>query len=186
MSGVSNKTVVAAFVAAVFVFVGAAVAATKAAQSGPPSPSSEPLPALTVFRNGQPLPLAGKRDKPALLHLWATWCGPCRDELPLILDYGRSGDVEVIAVSVDDDYQAVVDYFGANPMGAPAADGLRAGNIPKEVAWDKNIVVERAMGVNSLPTTIVLDTNGGVRGTLTGAQDWRDPGLRQAVARILR
>ena len=52
--------------------------------------------------------------------------------------------------------------------------------------WDKNIVVEKAMGVNSLPTTIVLDVDGNVRGTLTGAQDWRDAGLRAAVQRILQ
>lgn len=169
----SNKVVVFVFVAATAVFVGGAVVATRVAQQKPSSPSSEstPLPPLTVFRSGAPLPLYGKRDKPALLHLWATWCGPCREELPLILDYGRAGDVEVIAVSVDDDYRAVQQYFGPK--------------VPPEVAWDKNIVVEKAMGVRSLPTTIVLDTDGNVRGTLTGAQDWRDPGLRAAVQRIL-
>ncbi len=168
--------VVAVFVIATGIFVGGAVIATRASQQKPPSQASSestPLPALTVFRQGQPLPLYGKRDKPALLHLWATWCGPCRDELPLILDYGRSGEVEVIALSVDDDYKSVQQYFGPT-------------SIPPEVAWDKNIVVEKAMGVNSLPTTIVLDVEGNVRGTLTGAQDWRDAGLRAAVQRILQ
>lgn len=182
----SNRVVLAVFVGGFVVFLGVALAATQlsapskqAARAQASSASSneepaEPLPALTVFRKGQPLALSVKRQKPALLHLWATWCGPCVQELPAILAYGREGGVDVIALSVDDEYKSVAAFFGG------------AEKIPPEVAWDKNIVVEKAMGVNSLPTTFVLDTDSNVRGTLTGAQDWSDPGLRGAVVRVLQ
>jgi thiol-disulfide isomerase/thioredoxin len=127
----------------------------------------QPLPSLVVVRNGKPLELAGPRTKPTLLHLWATWCGPCRDELPAILAFGNGGDVEVVALSVDDEWPAVERYFG--------------GKIPAVVAWDPKIVVEPALGVRSLPTTFLVDTAGRVRGNWVGAQNWADPDLRRLV-----
>jgi len=125
------------------------------------------LPSLVVVRDGKPLELAGPRTKPTLLHLWATWCGPCRDELPAILAFGNGGDVEVVALSVDDEWPAVERYFG--------------GKIPAVVAWDPKIVVEPALGVRSLPTTFLVDTAGRVRGNWVGAQNWADPALRHLV-----
>jgi len=169
----SSRLAVVVFVVGVTVMLGAAVllsrADRRAAETSKTASADEypPLPSLVVFRNGQPLQLAGARPKPALLHLWATWCGPCRDELPVILDYGRSGEVEVIALSVDDEWPAVMKYF--------------AGTIPPEVAWDSKIVVEPAMGVRSLPTTILLDTAGHVRRTFVGAQDWANPAVRRSI-----
>lgn len=125
------------------------------------------LPDMVVMRDGKPLQLAGPRARPTLLHLWATWCGPCREELPAILEYGRLGKVDVIALSVDDEWPSVQAYFGAT--------------IPPEVAWDPKIVVEPTMGVRSLPTTFVVDTDGRLRRTLVGAQDWRSPELRAGI-----
>ncbi len=138
----------------------------------PPPREGEALPSLVVLREGKPLELAGPRQKPTLLHLWATWCGPCREELPAILAYGREGSVDVVALSVDDDYAAVLAYFNDK--------------LPPELAWDARIVVEPTMGVRSLPTTIVVDTDGKVRGTLVGAQDWKNPQLRLRVAALGR
>ena len=127
---------------------------------------------MIVVRDGKPLPLAGPRARPTLLHLWATWCGPCREELPAILEYGRAGTVDVIALSVDDEWPAVQAYFGAT--------------IPPEVAWDPKVVVEPTMGVRSLPTTFVIDRNGRVRRTMVGAQDWQLPELRAGIDALAR
>jgi thiol-disulfide isomerase/thioredoxin len=145
------------------------VPAATAPGTGAIAPDAFPaLPSLVVVRNGRPLQLAGPRAKPTLLHLWATWCGPCRDELPALLAYGNSGDVDVVALSVDDEWDAVQRYFG--------------GTMPAVVAWDRDIVVEPAMGVRSLPTTFLIDTAGRVRRSWVGAQPWADPAFRRAVA----
>ncbi len=161
------------------VLLGTAVVASRAegrataTSSAAETPDAAPeVPSLLVVRNGKPLQLAGAREKPALLHLWATWCGPCRDELPLVLDYGRSGAVDVIALSVDDEWASVQQYFGAA--------------IPPEVAWDQRIVVERALNVESLPTTFLIDSAGRVRGSWVGAKDWRSPSLRASIEQLSR
>ncbi len=101
-----------------------------------------------------------------------AWCGPCRAELPLILDYGRTGAVDLIALSVDDEFSAVQQYFG---------DAM-----PAELAWDAKIVVEPALGVRSLPTTFLIDTDGRVVRQLIGAQDWSDPTLRRSIQQDLQ
>ena len=90
----------------------------------------------------------------------------------MILDYGRTGSVDVIALSVDDEFSAVQQFFD--------------NNIPSEVAWDQKIVVEPAMQVNSLPTTFLIDTEGRVRERYTGMRDWSDAAFRAEVAAKLR
>lgn len=189
---VAVAPIVIAFVACVAVLLGGALLQTRrSASSSVSSPSSNDsdvvaasaapaaragigrlLPSLVVLQRGKPLELAGPRKKPTLLHLWATWCGPCRAELPLILDYGRSGDVELIALSVDDEWPSVQRYFG---------DAM-----PDEVAWDAKIVVEPALGVRSLPTTFLIDTDGRLLRQLTGAHDWSDPALRASIQSDLK
>jgi len=125
------------------------------------------LPPLFVVRDGKPLALAGARDKPMLLHLWASWCGPCVKELPDILAFGRKGAVEVIAVSVDDHFESVQRYF--------------KGTIPPEVAWDQKITLEPTLGVGSLPTTFLIDKQGRARLRWNGLQSWGGPAMAQLI-----
>ena len=111
------------------------------------------------------------RAKPMLLHLWASWCGPCREELPDLLAYGRRGDVDVVAVSVDDDWQSVVRFF--------------RNKIPPEVAWDPKVTLEPTLGVESLPTTFLVDASGMVRERFDGMQDWTGAEMQHRLARAL-
>ncbi len=125
------------------------------------------LPPFAVLQRSQPLPLGGARKKPMLLHLWASWCGPCVKELPELLAFGRKGLVDVVAVSVDDHWPLVVKYF--------------SGKIPNEVAWDPKIVLEPGLGVRSLPTTFLVDTNGMLRLRWNGLQDWKTPAMAKSI-----
>lgn len=132
------------------------------------------LPPLFVFRDdktSEPVALAGPRAKPMLLHLWASWCGPCRAELPSLFALGRKGWVDVVAVTVDDRFGDVVRFFG--------------GQLPPEVVWDKTITLERALGVRSIPTTFLVDTSGHVIDRFDGMQPWDDSRLENALREAL-
>jgi thioredoxin-like negative regulator of GroEL len=132
------------------------------------------LPPLFVQKsdtNTASIALAGPRAKPMLLHLWASWCGPCVQELPSILELGRKGTYDVMAVSVDDRWPDVVRFFGGTDK------------IPSEIAWDPKVTLEPTLGVGSLPTTFLVDTQGRVVSRFNGAHDWSDPQLVAALAR---
>ena len=137
---------------------------------------AQPLPALFVWKDdaatASAIALAGARKRPALLHLWASWCGPCRAELPSLLALQKRGDVDVIAVSVDDHYGDVRKYF--------------KGDIPSAVVWDKNITLERALGVENIPTTFLVDKRGNVVDRFDGAQEWNAPEMKKALNDELR
>lgn len=77
----------------------------------------QPLPDLSLrdLASGQPLSLKSLAGQVVLLDIWASWCGPCKEELPLLDEMaGRlSGTgVAIVAVSIDEDPQAMSDFLG--------------------------------------------------------------------------
>lgn len=148
------------------------------ATAPPPATRSDAraLPPLFVQKNDfntAPIPLAGARKKPMLLHLWASWCGPCVQELPSLLELGRKDPYDVMAVSVDDRWPDVVGFFGGTAR------------IPNEITWDPKVTLEPTLGVRSLPTTFLVDTQGLVVARFNGAQDWGDPQMLASLERAL-
>ncbi len=136
----------------------AAGKSSPAASSNPAGPSAasgkEQLIAPTVSLkalNGDDATLNFK-GKVRLVNFWATWCGPCRAEIPDLIGlqkkYGSRG-FEVVGISVDE---------GGQPTVAPFVKE-NAMNYP--VYLDEEGAASRAFGgVNALPTSILLDTNG--------------------------
>lgn len=94
--------------------LGCAAGTPSARPSGPIV--GQPLPELPLreVASGQPLSLKSLAGQVVLLDIWASWCGPCKEELPLLDEMaGRlSGTgVEIVAVSIDEDPEAMNDFL---------------------------------------------------------------------------
>lgn len=119
----------------------------------------------TMFEDGdgRPINLAAFRGRPLLVNLWATWCGPCVIEMPsLDMLAAREGDaLQVLAVSQDlDGRQKVSDFFAARRFAA------------LEAHLDPRMELMTALGLDTLPTTILYDAQGLEVWRMTGRAEW--------------
>jgi cytochrome c biogenesis protein CcmG/thiol:disulfide interchange protein DsbE len=101
--------------------------------------------------NGANITLADYRGKVLLLNFWATWCGPCKIEIPWFMEFEKqykNKGFEVLGVAMDDDgWKAVKPY---------ASDH----NINYRVVLGNDSMATAYGGVDALPTTFVIDQNG--------------------------
>src|SRR5262249_42319927 len=130
------------------------------------------------FRNasGQHLTLADFRGRVVLLNLWATWCGPCRAEMPSLdrLQAMHPGELAVLAISVDKGGSAAVAHFFERV-------GVR--NLTPYL--DANGATVRAFGARRIPTTLIIDRDGNVVGSLVGPKQWDSPETAALIRRYL-
>jgi thiol-disulfide isomerase/thioredoxin len=113
----------------------------------------------------------GGRGRPLVIHFWATWCPPCREELPALLEAAARSGVELLAVSVDDDWGAIRRFFG---------DGAA---VPAAVVRARSPDAHTRYGARSLPDTFRVDARGRLVERFAGARDWRSPEAARALAR---
>jgi thiol-disulfide isomerase/thioredoxin len=129
-----------------------------------------------TWLDGSKFDLAAKRDKVVLLNVWATWCGPCRFEIPeletLHKKYGPKG-FEVIGVSVDEGTpDAVKEFVAEQKMTYP-------------VALDPEGKLAALLQVSVLPTSVLLDRTGKIVWKRTGIITPDDAELAAALEKTL-
>jgi cytochrome c biogenesis protein CcmG/thiol:disulfide interchange protein DsbE len=103
---------------------------------------------------GKPIDVASYRGKVVLLDVWASWCGPCKQELPMLDDMAkrlRGSGVEVLAVSVDQERSNVVAFLKQRPKWA-----LTIAHDPKGAIADR-------LAPDKMPTSYVIDREGVIR-----------------------
>lgn len=135
--------------------------------------------ASIAFEDGQgrPRTLAEFQGKVVLLNIWATWCGPCRREMPS-LDrlqglLGGSG-FEVVALSIDRAGLEVVRKFYADV-------GIR--NLA--IYIDSSGKATRELATVGVPATLLIDRTGRELGRLVGPEEWDEPDIVQFLKRVI-
>jgi len=121
------------------------------------------------------------REKAVLLNFWATWCPPCRQEMPTMerayRDYKARG-LEILAVSVDVGKEAVV--------AAKAREFMEDLKLTFPALLDPNWEVAGAYRLRGLPTTFLIDRMGVIRAAEIGFQDWASSESREKLEELLR
>jgi thiol-disulfide isomerase/thioredoxin len=135
-----------------------------------------PAPDVTLRDlDGRPVRLADFRGRVVFLNFWATWCAPCREELPameaLARDLADRGLV-VLVVNYEESGDVVRAFARETDLALPAlldADGAAA----------------RRYGVTVLPASFFVDRRGAMVGSVLGFRDWRSPAARAYLHGLL-
>ena len=173
--------------ALIFIFVALlALAWTQRDRFAPVGVGSQ-VPAYTATRlDGAQVSLQSLRGKVVVLNVWATWCAPCRVEMPALerlhQRYQAEG-LEVVAVSVD------------APVGMLSPSGNRGGDVGAyvdemdltfTVLHDPERSIEQLFLVQGLPTTFIIDRDGRIQQKIVGARAWDAEAFTQYFEELLR
>lgn len=137
---------------------------------------NEPAPDFTLkSRSGENLRLEDFRGQVVMLNFWASWCGPCRQEMPLMDDiYEQYKDLgfTVLAVNVDENREEAHRFLDKVPVSYP-------------ILYDPESRVSEQYNVQAMPTTVMIDRNGQARflhyGYQPGYEDDYEKQIRQLV-----
>ncbi len=117
-------------------------------------PAPAPAPAFTLpSRAGQSVSLESLQGKVVMLNFWASWCGPCRQEMPLLEQmhkrYSKQG-FALLGVNVDAETGDAEKLLKGTPVSFP-------------ILFDKESKVSELYNVNAMPSSVFIDRKGNVR-----------------------
>jgi thiol-disulfide isomerase/thioredoxin len=154
--------------------------------------SSAPAPPFELAAlDGSRISLAQLQGQVVFVNFWATWCPPCRDEMPSMIRLGKAladkhpGKFRMVAISVDDGWDPVKEYFASPPFG-----GAPAGVT---VALDASATSARAYYCTArgfcpdikFPETYIVDGKGKLVGYVVGPRDWSNPAAFEYLDRLI-
>ncbi len=154
---------------------------------GRPAVSGEEAPAFSapMLQRGDTLALSQLRGKVVLLNIWATWCAPCRFEMPslerLYRELGPKG-LEVMAVAVDDPPMPMGGIESVRPL---VRSFVEKNGLTFPILLDYSGGPEQLFGATGLPTTIIIDRQGRVRGKVIGGREWDRAPLSDRVRALV-
>ena len=116
--------------------------------------------------NGKEISLAGHRGKVVLVNIWATWCPPCRQEMPSIqrlYEKFRGENFEILAVSIDSEGSEAVAPF------------VRKMNLTFPALLDPGETIKPLYGITGVPESFIIDKKGILVEKIIGPINWATP-----------
>lgn len=139
----------------------------------PPEKVQKPAVSFSLrSMDGKQISLQQASGKILFLHFWATWCGPCRDELPKIEAFYRQLDPNkfaLLAISSDEGGKDAVQRF------------ISGRDYKMPILLDQDGQVSSSYAVQALPTTFFVSPNGKILAEVNGARDWTHPSMTQLI-----
>lgn len=114
---------------------------------------------------GGSITLSELEGKVVFLNFWATWCPPCREEMPSMEKLHqrfKGKDFVILAVDLQEDEKTVADFVKKYQLSFP-------------VALDSGGRIGGTYGVRGIPTSYIVDQGGGIVGAAVGGKDWNSP-----------
>lgn len=127
-------------------------------------------------RDGKNLRLSDYRGQVVMINFWASWCGPCRQEMPLLEDmykrYGKLG-FTILGVNVDTDSTKAINY-------------LKDVQVTFPIVYDTGNTVSKSFNVNAMPTTVIVDRNGNMRFLHQGYKPGYENEYKKQVKQLIK
>jgi thiol-disulfide isomerase/thioredoxin len=159
-------------------------ALSPASQAQVPGPAPAPVTAFqgrpvplqgVVDRKGAPVALAALRGRVVVVNLWASWCGPCRLEMPSLERLAARYPKDLVVLAVSNDQQ-----------GWPAIDRFAGDQFPHlRLVLAQGPDTARALGVLGLPYSVIVDRDGREIARLPRAAEWDSGALAALVAQAI-
>jgi cytochrome c biogenesis protein CcmG/thiol:disulfide interchange protein DsbE len=131
-------------------------------------------PEFSVQDDQSKITLSQLRGQIVVLNFWATWCAPCVEEIPSLVEMQRrmkARGVTVLAVSVDVDESAYRQF-------------VKDHNVSLLTVRDPSGKSNQLYGTFKFPETYIIDRNGVMRRKFIGAVDWTDPQITEFLAKL--
>ncbi|GMQ89146.1 MAG: hypothetical protein BMS9Abin09_0604 [Gammaproteobacteria bacterium] len=167
-----SKFVLQALLALSVLFAQNAVSAEQPAQLLHEIPERPVAPDFSLKdMDGSVHTLSAYRGKVVILNFWATWCPPCREEMPSMeraWEKLKHEDIVMLAVNVGEDEDSIFEFTASYPVEFP-------------LLLDQESVVTGNWPVRGLPTTFVIDPQGRIVYRAIGGRDWNAPGILKKI-----
>jgi thiol-disulfide isomerase/thioredoxin len=115
--------------------------------------------------NGKSRKFSEFKGKPLIINVWASWCGPCREEMSSLERLARRYNgikLNVIGISTDDDTAAAAAY-------------IKKAGVSFENYIDSKVFLENMLGADTIPLTLLVDAKGRVLRKVRGSNQWDSP-----------
>ena len=141
------------------------------------APISGKAPNFTLASNGDSnIQLSELRGKVVMVNFWATWCGPCRQEMPeldkLYQRYSSAG-FEILGVNVEQDRAEPLAMLKKKPVTFP-------------ILFDTESIVSRLYDVSAMPTTVLIDRDGNLRQLYKGYKPGYEDKYRADIRALIK
>lgn len=127
--------------------------------------------------NGNQVSLSDFKGQVVMLNFWATWCGPCKMEMPSMEDLQQElqgKNFKMLAIANDDEGESIVKPY------------IEQGGYSFQVLVDNTFTANDAYNITSIPTTVLIDQEGIITNKLFGARNWTHPSYKDLILNLIK